>query len=160
SLHGSDVTLDASGFVPLETGALLSANQIDVSASVFVNSGQLRADGLAGGQVFVNAGNILNGGRISADGSAGGGAVRITFTGSYVDTSAALISADGGAGAGPGGSVTIDGGSTGRLFSSGRQQTTGSVGGSVDLLRREGLLVGGRRGVSGECWRRVGQNVG
>jgi Repeat of unknown function (DUF5650) len=149
SLRADEVTLDISGFVTVEAGALLTANQIDVSASVFVNSGQLRADGLAGGQVFVSAGNVQNGGRVSANGSGAGGTVRIAFTGSYVDTRAAVTSASGLAGAG--GSVTIDGGAMGHLFSSGRQEATGSVGGHVDLFGREVELVGATVDTSGEA---------
>src|SRR5262249_44956331 len=131
-VHGSAITLAGSGWVTVEAGGVLDANRIDVSASVFVNSGQLHADGLAGGEVFVRAGNVLNCGRISADGSAAGGLVQFAFTGAYEGTSAAVTSADGGAG--PGGSVVFDGAAAGHLFSSGRHEATGSAGGHVDLF--------------------------
>jgi hypothetical protein len=147
NLRGGDVTLDAAGFVTIEAGGLLTANQIDVSADVFVNSGQLGA-APTGGKVLVSAGDVLNSGRVSADGSAGGGAVRISFTRSYVDTSPSVISADGGAS--PGGSMTIDGGTTGRLFISGRHESVGSVGGSIDLFGQVIELVGATVDASGE----------
>src|SRR5207244_9856367 len=53
--------------------------------------------------------------------------------------------------AGPAGQLTIDGGNTGRLYSSGRHSATGSVGGSVDLFGREVLLVGATVDASGEA---------
>ena len=147
ALHAGAVTLDVSGWVTVEASGALDANRIDVSASVFVNSGQLRADGLNGGAVAVHAGNVLNAGRISADGSASGGSVQVAFTGSYVDTSPAETSADGGAG--PGGSVLLDGGAAGHLFASGRHEATGAVGGHVDLFAQNISLVGAAVDVSG-----------
>jgi hypothetical protein len=71
---------------------------------------------------------VLNAGPITADGTGlggSGGHVHIAFTGAYVATTAAVISAS--SAAGPAGHVTIDGGSTGRLYSSGRHQATGAV---------------------------------
>jgi hypothetical protein len=154
ALRGSAVELAGSGLVAVEAKGRLDAQQagsggsIEVTAAVFVNSGQVQADGPSGGQVAVRAGNVLNAGRLSADGSGPGGAVRLAFTGSYIDTTAALTSASGGA-AGRGGAVTLDGGATGRLFSSGSQRAVGAVGGSVDLLGREVELVGARVDASG-----------
>ena len=83
---------------------------------------------------------------VRADGS-GGGRVRVAFRSAYVATRAALTSASG-TGAG-GGAVVIDGGTTGRLFSSGRQAATGMVGGRIDLLGREVVLVGAAVDASG-----------
>jgi autotransporter-associated beta strand protein len=148
-LGGSGITLAASGLITVEAGGQLAAERLEVSAGVFVNSGQLHADGLAGGEVFMSAGNVLNAGRVSADGSEAGGTVRIAFSGSYMDTTAAVTSADGLAGSG--GNVTIDGGSTGRLFSSGRHDATGAVGGHVDLFGQEVVLVGASVDASGEA---------
>jgi hypothetical protein len=165
AVHASAIDLAASDFVTIEAKGLLAANQIDVSAGVFVNSGQLHADGQIGGQIFVSAGNVLNAGQISADGSTAGGAVQIAFTGSYVDTSAAVTSADGGkikptepavlaAGgnlaSAPGGTITIDGGATGHLFSSGTFHSTGSTGGIVGLFAQDIELVAASLDVSGD----------
>jgi hypothetical protein len=146
-VHGSAITLAGSEWVMVEAGGLLDAGRIDVAAAAFVNSGQLRADGLTGGAISVRADNILNAGPISADGSSGGGMVRIAFTGSYVGTVAAVTSADGGGGSG--GSVTLDGGAAGHLFSSGRHHATGAVGGTVELFGRDIELVGASVDASG-----------
>jgi hypothetical protein len=129
-----------------------------MASDVFVNSGQILADGPSGRQVIVSARNILNAGAITADGSGkdDGGAVRIAFTDSYIDTAAAVTSANGGKGEpgtlapGASGSVTIDGGATGRLFSSGAFHATGWVGGSVGLFGREVVLDGATVNASGE----------
>jgi hypothetical protein len=154
ALTASDwTTVEAKGTVTASTEA--SGGNIAVESAVFVNSGQLHADGLIGGQIFVSAGKVLNGGSISADGSGQGGSVRVAFTDSYIDTSAAVTSADGGKGEpgalAPGGFVTIDGGVTGHLFSSGTFQATGSSGGQVDLFGREIELVGASVDASGEA---------
>jgi hypothetical protein len=155
ALRGGAVTLASAGWVSVEAAGRIDAGQgafggrIDVLADEFANSGQLHADGRSGGQIVVQAGNILNAGRITADGTTSGGAVRLAFTGSYIDTVAAVTSASSGA-AGPGGRVAVDGGATGRLFSSGRHQATGSAGdGAIDLLGREVVLAGATVDASG-----------
>ena len=51
--------------------------------------------------------------------------------------------------AGPGGQLTIDGGTMGHLFSSGRHQATGSVGGAVALFGRDVVLAGATVDASG-----------
>ena len=72
-------------------------------------------------------------------GSAGvGGAVQVGFSASYIDTAAAVTTADGAA---AGGRVSIDGGSNGRLFSSGHFDANGASGGAVDLFGQEIELV-------------------
>jgi hypothetical protein len=147
-VDAGDIALSAPGLVTVEASGRLVAGRIEVSVGVFVNSGQLDADGAAGGQIVVSAGNVLNGGHISADGSGPGGTVRAAFSGSYVDTAAAVTSADGGAG--PGGEVVLDGGGGGHLFNSGRHDATGAVGGRVDLFGREVELVAASVDASGE----------
>jgi autotransporter-associated beta strand protein len=157
-VRASAINLAGSGCVTVEAKGLLAADQIDVSAGVFVNSGQLNADGATGGQILISAGNVLNGGRISADGIGPGGTVRVAFSGSYVDTSAAVTSARGGidepealaTALAPGGTVTIDGGGAGHLFSSGRHDATGTIGGHVDLFGRDIELVAATVDASGE----------
>src|SRR5262249_27663276 len=55
ALHASAIALAGSGWVTIEASGLLAANQIGVAADVFVNSGQIRADGRSGRQVSVSA---------------------------------------------------------------------------------------------------------
>jgi hypothetical protein len=154
-LSGRAIRLLAPGLIVIEAGGVLEAGQgdtggrIEVSTDVFVNSGLIHADGRIGGVVVAQARNILNAASITADssGPGAGGAVSIRFTDSYIDTVAARTSAN--STGGPGGSVTIDGGTTGRLFSSGSQQAVGSTGGQIGLLGGEVLLVGARVDASG-----------
>jgi hypothetical protein len=155
TLRGSAVTLAATDWVNIEdTGRVVAesggtGSRLAVFADKFVNTGQLHADGSTGGQIIAEARNILNAGAVTVDGIDHGGTVRISFMGAYIDTVAALTSANS-SDAGPGGHVVISGGSTGHLFSSGCQQATGSMGGTVDLLGREVVLDGGAVDVSGE----------
>jgi hypothetical protein len=152
SLRGSAIALAASDWLFVQATGDIGASRgdvggpIDLVADKFANTGQIHADGRTGGQVAVAARNILNAGRITADGETGnGGFVGIDFTDSYVGTVAGITSADGG----QGGSVRIDGGSSGRLYSSGTHEATGTRGGQVDLLGREVVLVGATVDASG-----------
>jgi hypothetical protein len=155
-LQGSSVALVASGWVTVNAVARINAAQaasggLAVAANTIVNSGQLHADGPSGGQVLVRAGNILNAGPITADGTSAGGSggqLQIAFTGAYIATTAAVVSAN--STAGPGGQVLLDGASTARLYSSGRQLATGSVGGMVTLLGRDIVLAGATVSASGQ----------
>src|SRR5262249_39505082 len=140
--------LAGSGWVTIEAGGALAATWIDVSARGVGNSGQRRADGLAGGEGFIRVGHVLHGRRGRAAGAAGGGLVQIAFTGAYENTSAAVTSADGGTG--PGGRVMLDGGAAGHLFSSGRHEATGAVGGTVALFAQSIDLVGAALDASGQ----------
>ncbi|HLJ91609.1 MAG TPA: hypothetical protein VKU02_00315 [Gemmataceae bacterium] len=120
---------------------VVQSSRIDVAAGVFVNSGQLHAGGANGGQIHIQANNVLNAGPISADSTAPGGTageVSIAFTEAYVATTGAVDSAS--SVAGPAGHVTIDGGDTGHLFSSGRELATGSSGGVVELVSQDVVL--------------------
>ena len=147
ALQGQEIGLSATGLISVETaGALVARNgdnggRIEVKADIFVTTGQLHADGDSAGQVFVHARNMLNAGHITADGNHG--TVGIAFTGSYIDTTAALNSVNGG-------HLTITGGTTGRLYTSGTHQATGTVGGTIDLLGREVVLNGATVDASGE----------
>jgi hypothetical protein len=138
-------TVSAIGPVAITAQAVtvtgtLAGSRLDVTADRFVNTGQLRAAGALGGQVLVHAGKVLNAGGLMADGE---GSLRVDFTDSYIDTTAAVSSASGGR-------VTVDGGSTGRLFSSGTFRATGEMGGSIDLFGREVVLNGATVDASGE----------
>jgi hypothetical protein len=160
TVHGAvqagSVALTAAAWVNIESAARTDAvashgqaRSIAVSADVFVNAGQVHADGSSGGQVRVQARNILNAGPITADGTssgADGGAVHLGFTESYVGTTAGLTSARGA----HGGSVVLDGDATGHLFSSGQHLVTGSVAGTVDLFGRDIVLSGATVDAAGE----------
>jgi hypothetical protein len=115
------ISVETAGSLVARAGD--NGGRIDVNADIFVTTGQLHADGVSAGQVFVHSRNMLNAGQITAEGNHG--AVGIAFTDSYIDTTAAMTS---------GGHVTISGSSTGRLYSSGRHQATGQVGGTIDLV--------------------------
>ncbi len=94
----------------------------------------------AGGRGCGGRNFLDQGGRLSADGTtAAGGTVRVDVRGSYIATAAAVTSADGA----DGGQVTIDGGGTGRLFSSGSQEALGrtAAGGSVTLRGGNVVIV-------------------
>lgn len=97
----------------------------------------------------IAAESVLNHGSITANGSSGaGGTVQIEFTGSYIETAAAVLEATGNGGAG--GAVTVAGGATGRLFASGSQRAMGSTaGGIIDLFGKDVLLVGASIDASG-----------
>jgi hypothetical protein len=162
--QGSTISLAASGWVTVDAGGRLDAvpsrgregsvsvpGTIAVRADVFVDSGQEHAEGPSGGRILVQARNILNAGPITANGSdpgGSGGSVHIAITGSYIATTAAVVSAS--SAAGPGGHVTIDGGSTGRLYSSGRHQATGTAGGAIDLFGQDVVLAGATADASGD----------
>jgi hypothetical protein len=154
-LQGRSVSLAASRWVTVDAAGRMDTTQaasggIAVTAGTFVNSGQVHADGPSGGQILVQAGNILNAGPITVDGTGAdghGGQIEIAFTGSYLATVAGIVSAS--SLAGPGGQVVLDGGSTGRLYSSGGQSATGSVGGTVALLGHEIVLAGATVNASG-----------
>src|SRR5207248_2357358 len=125
----------------IETAQADAGGRIALVADVFVNAGQIHADGGSGGEILVQARNFLNAGPLTADGTsagADGGIVHLGFTESYVGTTAGLTSAKGA----HGGSVVLDGGATGHLFSSGRHVVTGSIGGTVDLFARDIVLAG------------------
>src|SRR5262249_53846486 len=86
------------------------------------------------------------------DGNGAGGTVRIVFTDSYIDTAGAVASADGVRG----GHVTVEGGATGRLFSSGSHRAPGGIGGvprrprpGGGAGRGPGAARGGGRGGGG-----------
>jgi hypothetical protein len=141
NLSGSDLTITSDGFITVD-GAVDVTGRLALSGQVIINTGRLSADGNRGGEVRIDAGNFQNSGTITADGLAGdGGTVHIAFTGAYIETTAGLTAADGGPGT-QGGQVTIDGGASGHLFSSGTQEARGGRGGSVTLLARDLDLVG------------------
>jgi len=131
-VHGPDLGFTSTGLLVIDGG------------------GHVDAGGGTGGQVVVSAHSVLNEGTIGADGSQGaGGVVQVDFSTAYIDTGSALTSADGQGG--PGGQVTISGGTTGHLFSSGSQQATGSTGGTINLLGQDVVLQAAHVDASGNA---------
>src|SRR5262249_33646959 len=100
--------------------------------------GQVQADGAHGGRIAVSARDVLNAGAVRAAGD--GGVVQVGFTQSYIDTASAVTSA---------GRIIVDDGGSGRLFSSGRFDATGTAGGSIDLFGQSIALVAATVDASG-----------
>ena len=133
-----------------------------------MQTGEVHADGDAGGSVRIAADRVLSSAAIAAGGRAQGpaGQVDIGFAENYVGTVDAVVSADGVAG---GGRVRISGGDSGRLFTSGTVSATGSgasaSGGVIELLGRELVLIGatadasGRTPAAGSWWAAAGRDA-
>ncbi len=68
-----------------------------------------------------------------------GGTVQVDFATTYADTASAVTSADGSVG--DGGSISVNGGTGGRLFSSGSFDAEGTNGGNIDLFGQNVFLV-------------------
>ncbi len=141
AISAGTLSLSSSGTLTLENGSSLGAGSIVATADYFVNVGQITAT--AGGKVAITARNYLDSGTISAV----GGSIAVNFTGSYIDTASALTTASSSA---AGGQVTINGGTTGRLFSSGTVAAKGSRGGSITLLGQNILLIADNLDASGQ----------
>ncbi|HEV3081862.1 MAG TPA: hypothetical protein VGY66_18930, partial [Gemmataceae bacterium] len=146
AVHGSALALTTTGLLSVEAGGSLVARaggnggSITLAAESFVNDGQVDAGGAQGGRVAVTAKDYFNAGLISATGITGSaGQVQIDFTDSYIDTATATTTAS--SVRSTGSQVIVNGGSSGRLFSSGRFDATGTSGGSIDLLGHDVLLV-------------------
>ncbi len=149
SLRAISLTLSSSGLINLDRGSTVGAGNISSTANSFVNVGNVET--AAGGSASISTRTYLNAGTITAP----SGSVRVDFTSSYIDTASALTSAS--SASGVGGNVTIDGGSGGRLFSSGAMTATGPVGGSINLFGKDILLIADNLDVAGSAGR--GGNV-
>ncbi|HEV3338756.1 MAG TPA: hypothetical protein VG125_00320, partial [Pirellulales bacterium] len=161
--------LSTSGGLVIDCGGAVEINgAVSANDSLAIHGNQrldIAAGGsLSGGTITVGADDVINVGRIDARGdvaiatrdylnagtvSAPGGNVRIDFTDSYIDTASALTTAA--ANGGSGGHLVIDGGASGRLFSSGRFDATGDKGGSIELLGKDVLLIAATVDASGRC---------
>ncbi len=150
-----EIRLVATNRVTLDAGSVTSASggtqggNIQVSAPVVVQVGELRADGDAGGRIQVDAGNFLQAGTVSASGSAGAGGEIGIHAAHVIQTTAAVIAADGNGG--DGGSIGVDasGAIDGLLFSSARYSATGDKGGSIKLFGHDIVLLGASADASG-----------
>jgi hypothetical protein len=156
AVHTAAATLNCAGLLNVESCGSVAVQEgsnggsITATADSFVNVGQVLADGWRGGQVTITAPDYLNAGVVSAAGTDGvGGSVQIGFSQSYIDTTAALTAASGTGAAG--GQVRINGGSGGRLFSSGRFDATGTMGGTIDLFGQNVFLIAATLDASGSA---------
>jgi hypothetical protein len=146
------LVLTSTGLLDIASNGNVAAvgngGSITAAADNFVNVGQVRADGAKGGTIAIRTRDYLNAGTVSAAGSAGsGGTVVVNFTDSYIDTTAAWTTARSKGSAG--GVVSIDGGSSGRLLSSGAFDVTGASGGDINLYGQNIFLVATTADASG-----------
>jgi hypothetical protein len=129
------LAISTDGLLIIDNGAVLSAAAFSASAGVILNGGSI-----SGGTIAFRAGNFSNQGTLAASQS-----VTVHFTGSYIDTAAAVTEAP---------NIAIDGGATSHLFASGTfLASRGALapGGSIDLLGREILLVAATVNASGDA---------
>ena len=133
------IVLAASGLLNLEAGGSLTASKsIELKADRLIQTGNLAAPA-----VSITANVLIRSGTISAP----GGAVDLQFTENDVATQNATIDVSGPS---SGGSIRIDGGTTGHLFHSGTLLATGTVkGGEIRLSGKDVVWVGGGADVSG-----------
>ena len=146
--NGINLTADDLINVNASANLLAGIHGVQANADYFVNVGQIHADGAQGGDISVHTHSYLSGGLVTSSGGNGpGGQINISFSDSYTDTAAASTAAMGTIAAG--GHITVSGGSTGSLFSSGRFDADGSIGGGIDLLGNVLNLVGANLDASG-----------
>jgi hypothetical protein len=146
ALSANRIVVDPTGAIRSQSGS--DGGSLELRAPVVFLGGCLQADGIRGGQIQVSASNLLDFGTISADGTSGGGTVLLTATGRYLETTAALIRATGGAGVG--GWISISSGTAGSVLASGRHLATGETGGKIDVLGQSVRLVAADADASGQ----------
>jgi filamentous hemagglutinin family protein len=150
------IRLIASERVMLAPGSVTSASNaaggtggsVEIAARVAMLDGEIHADGTAGGSVRVTAENLQQSSATTVDGSGGPGGRIDLAADRVVQTSSALLSANG---AGDqGGSISVlgrtiatgDPGTEGRIFSSAAYSVTGDTGGRIALSAHDVLLLG------------------
>ena len=121
SERGGKIVLDSSGLVD--------------------NSGSLDASGAPGGKgnVTISGDRMASSGAVRAD---GGGAIVSKLAHGLVETTSAVISAQGG------GSISIDGGA-GKVYTSGSYSADGEQGGKVVITANEVALMGAKVSATG-----------
>ena len=127
STQGGKIVLDSSGLVD--------------------NSGTVDASGTRGGSIAVTGDRMVSAGTLRADGGAGSITTRVHA--GLVETTSAVISATGGAGA-----ISVDGGS-GAIYTSGTYQAdglgAGQQGGRVTITADTVALMGAKVSASGDA---------
>lgn len=159
-LTAPGVFLSSSNITRIGPGAAVTARsgdaggRIDTTAWVLVNVGQMSADGSEGGRITIHALGVMQAGTISANGSPdSGGTVQITFSQAFVANQTSITSADGGT-SDNSGHLSINGGTSGSLVSSGNHFARGTapegMGGHIDLLGKDVALANATVDTSGE----------
>ncbi len=138
------ITFVSSGLLNIEAKSNITGKSIAATADYFISVGQIQS----ASSITINSRDVLNAGTIDANGPTGG-TIQIDFSQSYIDTASALATSSGISG--DGGQVTIDGGTTGRLFSSGHFAATGANGGAISLFGQDIELVAGSIDASGSA---------
>jgi hypothetical protein len=143
---GGTLSISAPSLVVLAGGSL-TAPTAQLSTDVLTLEGTISASSPTGGSVSIQTGAMIQSGAVTADGSAGaGGSILVDFSRSYIASSASLLQADG---ATVGGRVVVNGGSSGRLYTSGSAVADGMHGGTVELLGQAVILAAGSVDSSG-----------
>jgi filamentous hemagglutinin family protein len=124
--------------------------KVNILADFLYHLGAIIASGeTEGGDVNIQANKIYQAGSINADGNVGkAGNIGIDFTQNYIAVEVASLSAS--SFESDGGTVSVNGGTTGRLFTSGSIQATGETGGEIDLFGEEVLLAAAQVDASGD----------
>ena len=141
-----------------------SAGTLEIHARVIITGGNIDAGGASGGSISMRAENIQIDGSLSVNGTHdAGGTIGIHFTGQYEESAAAVLTANGGTAgwAGSGGRIEINGGASGRMYSSGTLSALAATrpdrvsevhdrqGGEIRLLGRRVTLSAAKIDVSG-----------
>lgn len=119
---------------------------VGLSGVQTVNTGAIDVSGTSGGAVDIKTYDYLNAGSVKLVGSDGaGGTFTVTATGNYVETTAGSVNASGTT---AGGSIAI---SANRIFSSGMQDVTASIGtgGKITLEADSIMLIAATLDASG-----------
>ena len=133
------IVIAAAGLLNLEAGGSLTASKsIELKADRLIQTGNLAAPA-----VSMAANVLMRSGTIAAT----GGSVDLQFTENYVATQNATIDVSGPE---SGGSIRIDGGTTGHLFNSGTLLSKGkNTGGEIRISGKDVVWIGGGADVSG-----------
>ncbi|MDR2325168.1 MAG: YDG domain-containing protein [Acidovorax sp.] len=125
--------------------------RLSAEGGAIVQTGQLKANGQAGGHIEASGRAIVDAGQWSAQGNIGsggkGGSIALQASQSLEQTAAAQLNASGAQG---GGSVRIDGGASAYLSGSSKADSShGGVGGDVSATADKLILAGAQLSANG-----------
>ena len=148
--HG-EITIQTSDGLTIEGMLIATEGNIEIhnDLKLLIHTGTIDVSGEVGGKVAITTAKCLNAGEIKADSRQGdGGTIKILTTGPFIETHAALLSAE--SIEGRGGNIEILVGD-GRLFSSGTHRTSSSQngGGTIHLLGDDIVLAAATIDASG-----------
>ncbi len=141
AVSADTIMLAAAGLLNIDaSGSLTASKSIALKADRLIQTGNIAAP-----TVSITAGVAIRSGTITAP----GGSVNVDFTRNYVATEGAAI--DVSAAQGDGGSIRIDGGTSGHLFNSGTLLAKGATtGGAIRVSGRDVVWIGGGADASGD----------